>query len=105
MGYVPRYIDGDQAPDYQILQIVPTELEDLQNINEPEIENLIYPADDFDLNQDSPSTAKITRETTTTTTTQPPHTQQGDRRRARGMLEVPILRPEEARDPKFIYRG
>merc|ERR1711953_325157 len=157
LKYVPRYIDGGPAPDYQILQIVPTELEDLQNINEPEIENLIYPADDFDLNQepsyldyldpapeyhqsqdfpffggsssmdvenlrdllketdnqeseldqDSPSTAKITQETTTTTTTttQPPHTQQGDRRRASGMLEVPILRPEEARDPKFIYRG
>ena len=43
-----------------------------------------------ELDQDSPSTAKITRETTTTTTTttEPPHTQQGDRRRARGMLEV-----------------
>merc|ERR1711874_400068 len=52
LKYVPRYIDGDPAPDYQILQIVPTELEDLQNINEPEIENLIYPADDFDLNQE-----------------------------------------------------
>merc|ERR1711953_1089833 len=33
LKYVPRYIDGDPAPDYQILQIVPTELEDLQHRN------------------------------------------------------------------------
>ena len=58
---------------------------------------------DFEPDHESPRTPK--KPQAITSVRPPPEPVSRMTQERRGMLEVPILRPEEARDPKFLFRG
>merc|ERR1712183_774528 len=137
----------EEAPEYEIVEITPNELEAIVNIHNPAIDHLIYPADFFEVLQDPSSIdyldasyhedkddfpfygenlntenlkyllkeaenpldglEKSPPRTSTIRTTVTPTIRKETKmtKERRGMLEVPNFRPDEARDPKFLFRG